>query len=79
MKLPNYNKSKIWVDLFDQMNIYTIRKFNSPKYVKSKNEARRIELKKGISIKNIKDVEQSINPKIKVFKMQKQDKNLFSY
>ena len=24
MKLPNYNKSKIWVDLFDQMNIYTI-------------------------------------------------------
>lgn len=45
------------------MNIRTIKKLNSPKYVKTNNEARRFELKKGISIKNIQDVEQSINPK----------------
>lgn len=63
MKLPNYNKSKIWIDLFDQMNINTIRKFDSPKYLKTKNIKRSLELKKGISITSIKEVEQSINSK----------------
>lgn len=63
MKLPNYSKSKLWTDLFDQMNVNNIKSFKAPPQNKKKTIQRSVELKKGISIKSVKDVEQSINPK----------------
>ena len=63
MKLPNYSKSTLWTELFDQMDINTIRPFKVPQTNKKTNIKRSAELKKGIKISSIKDVEQSINQK----------------
>ena len=63
MKLPNYSKSTLWTELFDQMDINTIRTFKVPQKHKKTNIKRSAELKKGIKISSIKDVEQSINQK----------------